>query len=103
MQKHEVVALCAFVRSKLEDIRTHKKVGLEWLQDFPRACCKVTSFVMMYYLSNIKGIPKSELVLFANAEIGDTFDIPTPAKSCTIFKPTRMNGIILRPAKNMIK
>ena len=72
MQKHEVIALCNSVRSKLEDVRlTHKKVGFESLQDFPVACCKITSLAMMYYLSRIKGIPKDDLVLLANAKIGD--------------------------------
>ena len=72
MQKHEVIALCNSVRSKLEDVRlTHKEVGFESLQDFPVACCKITSLVMMYYLSSIKGILKDDLALLANAKIGD--------------------------------
>lgn len=72
MQKREITALCTFVRSTLEDLRfTHEIVGFESFQNFPRACCKITSLVMMYYLSSIKGVPKKDLVLLANAEIGE--------------------------------
>ena len=72
MQKHEIHDLCIHVRSKLEKLRlTNEIVGFGSFQSFPTACCTITSLVMMYYLSNYKGIPKSDLVLLANGDISN--------------------------------
>lgn len=70
MQHDEIVALCRFVREKLEKIRfENRTIGFGSLKSFPAGCCKITSFIMMYYLSNIKRVPKGDLVLLANAKI----------------------------------
>ena len=75
MQKHEIHDLCVHVRSKLEELRfTNMTIGFSSFKSFPTACCKITSLAMMYYLSSMKGIPKRDLVLLANAEISNASD-----------------------------
>lgn len=72
MKKHEIHDLCVHVRSKLEELRfTNRTIGFDSFKSFPTACCKITSLVMMYYLSNYKEVPKSDLVLQSNGDISN--------------------------------
>ncbi len=63
--------ICAHIRHCLEKISAQQPPECpDLFRDFPRGCCKISSFLVMYYLAEFKGVPKNIMTLYANANIG---------------------------------
>jgi len=70
MKIDELIIICTKIRIGLENASTQKPIGCFNLEGFPHGCCKISSFIVMYCLSEYIGLPKQDFTLIANAQIG---------------------------------